>query len=129
MKVLAQARGLAIPTDYPLPGHPAEAPTSLELLLASLATCVANGVAFMLRREGHTFDGLEVQATGRRRDAHPTVLESIHLELEVRGGGLEGSVVAQAIRAAEAICPVWAMLRPGTTITTAVRVQEEAINI
>ena len=126
MKVLAQARGLAIPTDYPLPGSPAEAPTSLELLLASLSTCVANGVALMLRKAGHGFDGLAVEATARRRDTHPTVLEAIRLDLEIQSGNLEADAVARAIQAAEAVCPVWAMLKPGTAITVHFRIQAMA---
>ena len=124
LKVLAQARGLAIPTDYPLPGYPAEAPTSLELLLASLATCFTNGVALMLRKAGHGFDGMEIQATGQRRDTHPTLLEAVHLDLEIRGRNLEAEAVGQAIQAAKTICPVWAMLKPGTELTTAFQIQE-----
>lgn len=125
MKVMAEARGLPIPTDYPVPGHAAEAPTSLELLLAALATCAGNGVALLLRKGGHSFERLEVHATGRRRDGHPTVLEAIRLELELTGGGLDQAAVAAAIHAAEGICPVWAMLRPGTEIDVSFRIMQE----
>ena len=74
-----------------------------------------------------SFEGLEVHASGRRRDAHPTLLETIHLEWVVRGKALQGAAVAEAIQAAEPICPVWAMLKPGTAISTSFQVQEALI--
>ena len=124
LKVTATARGLDIPTDYPAPGHVAEAPTSLELLLASLTTCAANGVALMLRRANTPFEHLEIEAHGQRRETHPTVLERIEMKLTLRGKALDPEAVTLAVEHAEHICPVWAMLRPGTEITTVVRILE-----
>jgi uncharacterized OsmC-like protein len=117
MRVSLQAGGHPIEVDYPLPDHEAEAPTSLELLLASLASCAANGLAVLLRRDGHSWEALDVRASGRRRETHPTVLEAIHLEVEVRSA-LDREVLLRALDLAEArICPIWAMLAPGTPIT------------
>jgi putative redox protein len=68
---------------------------------------------------GQTVDGLEVTARGTRRDQHPTVLTQISLEFEVRGSGIAPEMVEHALRVAEdQLCPVWAMLKGGTPITT-----------
>lgn len=118
MRVELKARGHRIEVDYPLTDHEAEAPTSLELLLASLASCAANGLAALLKRDGILPAALEVRATGQRREQHPTVLDSIHLEFELAGEGLEAEKVARVLDTAERhICPVWVMLSAGTKIT------------
>ncbi len=118
MRVELVAGAHTIAADYPLPGHPAEAPTSLELLLASLASCAANGLAALLRRDGVIPARLDVRATGQRRESHPTVLESIHLDFELAGEDLDPAQVARALETAERhLCPVWVMLSSGTPIT------------
>jgi putative redox protein len=118
MRVALQAGTHALESDYPSADHAAAAPTSLELLLAALASCAANGLAFLLRRDGVEPERLEVRATGQRRETHPTVLESIHLEFRLAGAGLEPERVARALELAEQrICPVWAMLSPATPIS------------
>jgi uncharacterized OsmC-like protein len=85
MKVLIEADGHEVQSDYPLPGGgPTTGLTSLQLLLGALASCSANGLQVLLQRDGVTLDALQVKATGIRRETHPTVLESIHLEFQVR---------------------------------------------
>lgn len=121
MRVLAETEAHAVPTDYPLqPGQATEGMTSLQLLLASLATCSANGLMLILtRRMGHTVSGLDVDAKAQRRDEHPTILTEIELTFRLRGKGLEEAQVAKALEIAETqLCPVWAMLRGGTPIRT-----------
>ncbi len=119
LRVLARAGAYDLQTDYPMPGgEPPTGPTSLQLLLASLATCSANGVAALLRRDGVVPASLEVTATGQRRDTHPTVLESIHLAFDVAGTGLDAQAMEHVLETAETrICPVWVMLSAGTPIT------------
>lgn len=127
MRVLAETEAHAVPTDYPLqPGQATEGMTSLQLLLASLATCSANGLMLLLtRRMGQTVAGLEVEAKAQRRDEHPTVLTEIELAFRLRGKGLEAPTVAKAIEIAETqLCPVWAMLRGGTPIRTRFTIEE-----
>jgi uncharacterized OsmC-like protein len=119
LRVLAETDAHAVDTDYPL--HPDQATTgmtSLQLLLASLATCSANALMLVLtRRLRLTVTGLEVEAKGERRDEHPTVLTRIQLAFRVQGKGLEEGHVTQAIQLAESqLCPVWAMLKAGTPI-------------
>lgn len=128
MQVLARTEAHAVATDYPLqPGQETSGMTSLQLLLASLATCSANGVMLILtRRMGCEVTGLTVEARAQRRDEHPTVLTEIELTFRLRGEGLDADRVAKAIELAETqLCPVWAMLKGSTPIRTCFRLQEE----
>jgi len=127
MRVLAQTAAHAVPSDYPLqPDQATVGMTSLQLLLASLATCSANGLMLILtRRMGCTVSGLEVEAKAQRRDEHPTVLTEVELVFSLRGKALEPDQVAKAIELAETqLCPVWAMLRGGTPIRTRFHLEE-----
>ena len=67
-----------------------------------------------------------VRARGQRRSEHPTVFTEIALEFVVHGD-LQEPVVAEALEQSEArICPVWAMLKPGTPITSSFQVVQAA---
>ena len=110
--------------DYPLPGSEGElrGMTPLRLLLASLAGCSGSSVAALLRRDGQPVTGIEVTARGQRRDEHPTVITSIALEFVVKGA-VDPARVEHALELSETqICPVWAMLKAGTPISSGYRV-------
>lgn len=119
MKVLIEADGHQVQSDYPLPdSEPTTGMTSLQLLLGALASCSANGLRALLRRDGVTLDSLEVKATGIRRETHPTVLESIHLEFQVSGRDLDSAHLERTLEVAETrICPVWVMVGASTPIS------------
>lgn len=124
MRVLAETGNHQILSDYPVPpGRAVEGFTSLELLLASLATCATNSVlAILQRRMNQPVAGLEVVAHGVRREEHPTVLTEISLEFVVKGA-VDPEAVDKALRISEEqLCPVWNMLKSGTPITAAYRV-------
>ena len=71
------------------------------------------------------FTGIEVTASAERREEHPTVLMRIDLDVLVRGEGIEQAAADRALKIGEEqLCQVWAMLKPGTTITASVRVQQ-----
>ncbi len=112
--------------DYPLPGTPGadgelKGMTPLRLLLASLAGCSGSSVAVLLRRDGEPVERVEVQARGQRRDEHPTVITDIDLAFTVYGD-VDPSRVEHALKLSEAhICPVWAMLKAGTPISSSSR--------
>lgn len=129
MRVRARGGAHEVLTDYPLPGAgDTVGLTSLQLLLASLASCSANGLAALLRRDGLPLEALEVTATGQRREAHPTVLTAIHLAFEVSGEGLTAEAVERALEVAETrICPVWVMLAAGTPITRSVTLTPQGV--
>jgi len=100
--------------------------TPLRLLLASLAGCSGNTLALVLGRMQQPVEAIEVDARGRRRDEHPTVLTDITLEFVVRGKGVEPAAVGRALTMAEEqLCPVWAMLKPGVAISAAFTVVED----
>ena len=106
--------------DYPLPGSDGDLKgmTPLRLLLSSLAGCSGSSVAALLRRDGQPVERVEVSARGQRRDEHPTVITTIDLAFTVYGE-VEPSRVEHALRLSEAqICPVWAMLKAGTPVTS-----------
>jgi putative redox protein len=125
LRFVATAGPHSVTTDYPLkPDESGGGQRPLELLLASLASCAGGALMVLLRRGGHPVTGLSVRARGQRRSEHPTVFTEIALEFAVRGS-LDPSVVAEALRDSEArICPVWAMLKPATPITSSFLVVE-----
>jgi putative redox protein len=125
MRVRAKARDHAVQMDYPrAAGDETVGATPLELILASLAGCAANSVALLLRRDQRSFENLEVSARGLRREEHPTVITEIHLEFLLTGEGLEPAAVQKVIDLAESrICPVWAMLKGSTAITSTLRIE------
>lgn len=125
MRILADARGRSLQMDYPLKNQNGEGMTPLEALLCSLAGCSGNTLALLLRKASQPVEGIETLVRARRRDEHPTVLTDIALEFVVRGSGVERSAVERAIaQAEETVCPVWAMLKPSTRITSSYRVVE-----
>jgi putative redox protein len=106
--------------DYPLPGNEQELKgmTPLRLLLASLAGCSGSSVAALLRRDGQPVRRVEVAARGQRRDEHPTVITEIDLAFTVYGD-VDPERVRHALDVSEAqICPVWAMVKAGTPVTS-----------
>jgi len=124
MKVLIAADGHQVQSDYALPGsEPAIGLTSLQLLLGALASCSANGLRALLRRDGINLDSLEVKATGIRKETHPTVLESIHLDFQVSGKDLDPAHLERTLEVAESrICPVWVMVGASTPISRRLRI-------
>ncbi len=110
--------------DYPLePGDGGQGPRPLEMLLGSLAACLGGSMVALLRRAGQSFDSLTVRSCGCRRTEHPTVFTEIGLELVFRGNVNEEIVRRCLSQAEEQICPVWAMLRPGTPIGASFRIE------
>lgn len=124
MRFGAVAGAHELTIDYPLrPGETVAGPTPLQLLLASLAACSGSTLALLLRRMQQPFVGLDVQARGVRQDEHPTVLTDIDLEFVITGDELDIAAVEQALKLAEhQLCPVWAMLKGGATITPSFRI-------
>jgi putative redox protein len=112
-----------VTTDYPVsPQDPPAGFKPMELLLVSLAACAGSVVASLLARLHQPVGGVEVEARGQRRDEHPTVFTTIALEFIVRGSGVEPAAVEKAIAHADRLCPVWAMLKPGTPLTATYRI-------
>ena len=117
------AREHTVTTDYPLqPGEAGAGMRPLELLLASLASCAGGSMVVLLRKFKQPAQGVEVNMRASRRDEHPTLLTDIAMEFIVYGTGLDLAAVARALaQSEEQICPVWAMLKGGTRITSSLR--------
>jgi putative redox protein len=120
MEFAISGGGHDVTVDYPLPGADGDLKgmTPLRLLLASLAGCSGSAVAALLRRDGQPVERVEVTARAQRRDEHPTVLTQIDLAFTVHGS-VEPERVEHALTLSEAhICPVWAMVKAGTPVSS-----------
>jgi len=124
MRFHVTAGSHGVETDYPLRAEEVgSGPRPLELLLASLASCAGGSVVALLRHAGQPVGGLKVSARGHRRAEHPTVFTDIALEFFVCGKA-SPEAVARAVEQSESLfCPVWAMLKPSTNITTSIRIE------
>jgi putative redox protein len=126
MSFTTTARGHAVTSDYPIRAGDAGL-TPLELVLAALASCAGSALAMLLRRAGQPFDALRVEARGLRRDEHPTLLTEIALEYVIAGSEVDREAVTRAIALSEErLCPVWALLRPGTKLSSSLRIAAPA---
>ena len=116
--------GTPVAIDFGKDGEPVGGFLPLELLLTSLASCSGQVVIGLLKRMGQEVGGLLVRAKGVKREIHPTVLTSIELDFEFRGGRVDGPSVERAIALSEErFCPVWVMLKPVVSITATHRIQ------
>jgi putative redox protein len=114
--------GKSVDIDFAPTGEDVDGFLPLELLLASLAACSGQVVVGLLKRMGQEVKDLLVHARGTKREIHPTVLTSIELDFEFRGGTLDDASVGKALALSEdRFCPVWAMLKPAAPIKATYR--------
>lgn len=127
MHYTVATRGHIVDSDYPLQeGDEGAGFTSLELLLGALTTCCGNTLGVVLGRMRKSCDGVEVTARAERRDEHPTVLTRIELDAVIRGADVDQATAERALAIAEErLCPVWAMLKPGTPIVATIRARQD----
>ena len=111
--------GSSVAIDFAAEGEDVDGFVPLELLLASLSSCSGQVLVGLLKRMGQEVQDLLIHARGVKREIHPTVLTSIELDFEFRGGRVDGPSVEKAIALSEErFCPVWAMLKTVVLITT-----------
>jgi putative redox protein len=114
--------GKPVAIDFTPEGEPIDGYSPLELLLTSLAGCSSQVVVGLLKRMGQEVQGLTVRARGVKKDIHPTVLTSVELDFEFRGGRVDGASVEKALALSEErFCPVWIMLKASVPITATYR--------
>jgi len=114
--------GKPVALDFTPEGEPIDGYSPLELLLTSLAGCSSQVVVGLLKRMGQEVQDLTVRARGEKKEIHPTVLTSIELEFEFRGGRVDGPSVEKAFALSEErFCPVWVMLKAAAPITATYR--------
>ena len=86
--------------------------TSLELLLMSLASCIGSGVLVLLRKTGKSIQGLDITATGIRREQHPTCFSRITLDMVLKSADVTDAELEKVIGLSdEKLCPVYAMIK------------------
>lgn len=108
----------AITIDYIPPLGDGQGYMPLELLLVSLASCSGATVVSLLRKMSKNIISLKVNASGIRREQHPTSFEKIHLDFLVNSSDIEQTDIIKAIQLSEeSYCPVWAMLKNNVDIT------------
>jgi len=108
--------------DFTPEGEPIDGFSPLELLLTSLAGCSGQVTVGLLKRMGQDVKDLTVHARGVKKEIHPTVLTSVELEFEFRGGRVDGASVEKAFALSEErFCPVWVMLKASVPITAKYR--------
>ncbi len=114
------ARSLpAVSADYFPPLGEGQGYTGLELLLLSLAACSATSIVSMLRRMKRTVADFQVNASGTRREQHPTSFSRIVLDFILASPDAAAADLQKAIQlSAETYCPVWAMLKGNVEIVT-----------
>ena len=114
--------GKPVAIDFTPEGEVIDGYSPLELLLTSLAGCSGQVVVGLLKRMSQEVQSLTVHARGVKKEIHPTVLTSIELEFEFRGGRVDGASVEKAFALSEErFCPVWVMLKASTSITAKYR--------
>ena len=86
--------------------------TSLELFLMSLASCIGSAVLVLLKKMGKSIQGLDINATGIRREQHPTCFSTITLDLVLKSADVTDTELQKVIGLAdEKLCPVYAMIK------------------
>jgi putative redox protein len=114
--------GTSVAVDFAPEGEPIGGFSPLEMLLTSLAGCSGQVTVGLLKRMGQEVKDLTVHARGVKKEVHPTVLTSIELEFEFRGGKLEAASVEKALALSEErFCPVWAMIKASAPIKASYR--------
>jgi len=105
--------------DYHAPLGDDSGYTGLELLLVSLCGCSATAIVPVLRKMNITVNGFSVKAKGIRKETHPTILTDIDLAFTLNSPDAVHDNFVKAVKLAEdTYCPVWAMIKGSTNITT-----------
>jgi putative redox protein len=118
--------GRSVAIDFAPEGEEVDGFMPLELLLTSLASCSGQVVVGLLKRMSQEVQDLTVHARGVKKEVHPTVLTSIELDFEFRGGRVDGASVGKAFELSEdRFCPVWVMLKPVVPIKATYRFAAE----
>lgn len=103
-----------------LDGETTSGASPMELLLLSLAGCMAIDIRMILERSRVTIEELSVRVQGVRKDEHPKSYRKIDMQVRLRGPGPEDLPrVERAIKLSEdKYCSVHHSLDPSIEIET-----------
>lgn len=108
-------------------GERHSAPTPLELLLVSVASCTATDVVSILEKKRQVVTGYTVEITGERRDSFPRKFTAFHIHHIVYGRNVSEQAVARAIELSDTkYCSVAATVRPAAEIRTSFEIIEKS---
>ena len=112
--------------DYVPPVGSGEGFTSLELLLASLSTCLGTTVKILAEKQlNRKIDNIFIITKGSRRSTHPTYVENISIDMEITCENLDPESAGRIIEyGKKAICPVINMLSDKVAIDIKYSVSE-----
>lgn len=106
-------------------GERHSAPTPLELLLVSVASCTATDVISILEKKRQVVTDYKVEITGERREDFPRKFTAFHIHHIVYGRNVSEQAVARAIELSDTkYCSVAATVRPTAEITTSFEIIE-----
>jgi putative redox protein len=92
--------------------------TSLELFLLSLSSCMGSSILLFLRKMKKNISGMEVKASGIRREQHPTSFEKINLKYFIKSNDATKEDVEKVIKMSEdTYCPVYAMIKNNVVVS------------
>ena len=116
----------AIVIDYFPPVGTGKGYTSLELLMASFASCVSTTLLSVLRyKKKKVVNDISAEVEGTVREVHPKALEHILLRLKIKAKDLTETEVRETlIVLEEKLCPVWAMIKGNVTVSVEVEISE-----
>ena len=116
----------AIVIDYFPPVGTGKGYTSLELLMASFASCVSTTLLSVLRyKKKKVVSDISAEVEGTVREVHPKALEHILLRLKIKAKDLTETEVRETlIVLEEKLCPVWAMMKGNVSVSVEVEIGE-----
>lgn len=102
------------------------APTPVEMLLVSVATCTAMDVQSILEKKRQNVTDYKVEIEGTRAEEHPRKFTAFHIHHIVRGRDVSAKAVADAVELSDTkYCSVAATVRPTAAITTSFEIVED----
>jgi putative redox protein len=86
--------------------------TSLELLLLSLTSCMGSAILTFLRKMKKDIGDFKINASGIRKEEHPTAFKTIYVEIEIESTNVTEEDLDKVLKLAEdTYCPVWSMIK------------------
>ena len=118
----------SIPIDWSADSGGAGAASSpMELVLMALGACTAIDVVTILEKSRSSAESLRVELSAERRDDHPRIFTSVHVEFVLAGPSLSRTAIERAIKLSEEkYCSVSAMIGAAARITTSYRIEAPA---
>ena len=106
-------------------GNPGTAPSPMEMVLLSAATCSAIDVVSILEKARQNVKNVEVDIDAERAETVPKVFTKIHLTFIVTGTDVSANHVERAVRlSADKYCSVAKMLESSVEISHSFEIKE-----